>query len=236
MASIGRFSVDQMASMVTSVSGSTAVPSITISASAIPFASTIYPEVPLAIHHDLKVLAETFGVALAVGLDVLAISVGVGVAQLARDASIRLGIAFASAEVTMQAVGYLLGAGAGKVLGEIGAYAGFALLAAVGVFMVRSSLQINREAEFDATRGLGLLMTSLSISLDSLGVGAALPAVPIPLLPLLIVVSFTTTVFTFVGLAFGARLGERYQNRAERMAGSILLILAILFTVQHVLR
>jgi hypothetical protein len=31
-------------------------------------------------------------------------------------------------------------------------------------------------------------------------------------LPLLVTVSITTTTFTLVGLAFGARLGERYEH------------------------
>ena len=56
------------------------------------------------------------------------------------------------------------------MLGEIGAYAGFALLPLVGILMIRSSLQSAPDREFEATRGVGLLMTSLSISLDSLGV------------------------------------------------------------------
>jgi putative Mn2+ efflux pump MntP len=86
----------------------------------------------LEIHHDLIVLAKTLALALAVGLDVLAVSVGVGVARVARDMSLKLGLAFAGSEITMQVLGYELGAGAGKVLGEIGAYAGFALLAVVG--------------------------------------------------------------------------------------------------------
>jgi putative Mn2+ efflux pump MntP len=192
-------------------------------------------EVPLEIHHDLIVLTKTLAVALAVGLDVLAVSVGVGVAKVARGVSLKLGLVFASSEITMQVLGYELGDGAGKVLGEIGAYAGFALLALVGVFMIRSSLRSKAEAEFEATRGIGLLMTSLSISLDSLGVGVALPAVAIPLLPLLIIVSITTTVFTFIGLAFGARLGAQYERGAERVAGVMLIVMAAPFTTERLI-
>jgi putative Mn2+ efflux pump MntP len=189
----------------------------------------------LEIHHDLIILAKALAVALAVGLDVLAVSVGVGVARLARDASFKLGLAFASSEITMQLLGYELGAGAGRVLGELGAYAGFALLALVGAFMIRNSVRNTLEAEFQATHGLGLFMTSLSISLDSLGVGVALPAVAIPLFPLLIMISITTPIFTFIGLAFGARLGERYERGAERAAGIMLVILAALFVGERLI-
>ena len=76
-------------------------------------------------------------------------------------------------------------------------------------------------------------MTSLSVSLDSLGVGVALPAAAIPLLPVLIIVSVSTTIFTFLGLAFGASLGERYEHGTERAAGIILIVLAALFTAEH---
>ena len=185
------------------------------------------------LHSDLIVLTKVVVVAIAVGLDVLAVSVGVGVARLEWDASVRVGAAFAGSEIIMQVVGYGLGTGAGKMIGEVASYAGFALLAVVGAFMIRSSTGGDSEAEFDATRGAGLLLTSLSISLDSLGVGFALPGVSIPIVPLLITVSISTVIFTFVGLEFGARLGERYEKGAERAAGIILIVLAVLFTIEH---
>ena len=153
--------------------------------------------------------------------------------QLALNVRLRLGFAFAGSEIAMQVIGYELGAGAGKMLGEVATYVGLALLATIGCLMIRNSLQHRSKPEFDATRGAGLLITSLSISLDSLGVGIALPAVGIPLLPLLITVSITTTTFTFVGLACGARLGERYEHGAERAAGAMLVMLAALFAIER---
>jgi len=187
----------------------------------------------LGIHHDLITLGKTFAVALAVGLDVLAISVGVGIAQVSREASIRLGLSFAGSEIMMQVIGYQLGVGAGRLLGEIGSYAGIALLVVVGAILMRESMRDEPEPNFEATRGFGLIMTSLSISLDSLGVGAALPAAKIPLAPLLIMLCGTTTGFTLVGLKFGGRLGERYKRGAERAAGAILIALALAFAAER---
>jgi putative Mn2+ efflux pump MntP len=189
----------------------------------------------LPFHFDPILIAKIVGVAFAVGLDVLAISVGVGVTRLAFDARVRMGCAFAGSEIVMQVVGYGLGSGAGKMLGDVATYIGFGLLALIGLLMIRSSMRHSAEANFDVTRGSGLLMTSLSISLDSLGVGVALPAAAIPLLPLLITVAITTTVFTFVGLAFGARLGERYERNAERAAGILLILLAAAFAAERFL-
>jgi putative Mn2+ efflux pump MntP len=190
--------------------------------------------------YDLVELMKVVGVALAVGLDVFAISVGVGVAQLAWNASLRVGVVFAGSEIVMQVIGYALGAGAGRMIGEVAAWVGLALLVLIGALMIRSSLRpdlvLEGSKEFDASRGSGLALTALSVSLDSLGVGIALPGVAIPLAPLLITLSITTTVFTLTGLAFGARLGARYERGAERTAGIMLIALAALFSAERLIQ
>lgn len=182
-----------------------------------------------------SLMTKTIALALAVGLDVLAISVGVGVAQIAWKLRLRLGIVFTVAEILMQLIGYGLGTGAGRVLGEVATYAALGLLALVGILMIRSSYQASEEPNFDASRGAGLLMVAISISLDSLGVGIALPAVGIPLIPLLLTLTVTTSIFTFIGIAFGAKLGERYEHGAERLAGVMLIVLAVLFLLEHII-
>jgi manganese efflux pump family protein len=178
------------------------------------------------LHHDFALLSKVLAIALAVGLDVLALSVGVGVARLGLRASLRVGSAFAASEIVMQLIGYGLGAGASRTLGEIADDVGVALLFLIGCLMIVKSFEYLPETNFDTARGAGLLLASLSISLDSLGVGIALPGLGIPLVPLLVTVSITTIIFTFIGLAFGARLGERYERNAERAAGVVLVLLA----------
>jgi manganese efflux pump family protein len=190
---------------------------------------------PRLMHAEEVTLAKIMAVAIAIGLDVFALSVGVGIGSKEWSVRVRLGVAFAAAEITMQVIGYELGTGAGALLGEIAEWIGFGLLALVGAFMIYESYKPESEPSFDLTRGVGLLLASLSISLDSLGVGFALPATGIPLVPLLITVSITTSGFTFAGLAFGQRMGERYEHDAQRAAGGILILLALLFSIQHLI-
>jgi putative Mn2+ efflux pump MntP len=180
----------------------------------------------------LVVALKILGVAFAVGLDVLALCIAIGVMQSDRRTRLRLAIAFSVSEVGMQVVGYLIGAGVGNVIGEIAPYLGFAVLALVGAYIVRESYQ-GAERTINADTGWGLILTCASISLDSLGIGVSLPGVPLPLIPLLATVAVSTVIFTTVGLAFGSLLGKRYETLAERTAGSVLVILAVVFTVQH---
>jgi manganese efflux pump family protein len=185
------------------------------------------------VQHDLVLLSKVFAVAFAVGLDVLALSIGVGVARLGLGASFRFGSAFAASEIAMQLIGYELGAGANQMLGKVANDTSLALLLLIGCLMIVESFRHLPEAHFDTARGAGLLLASLSISLDSLGVGVTLPAFGIPLVPLLITISITTTGFTLIGLAFGARLDERYERDAERAAGAMLVLLASSFALER---
>jgi putative Mn2+ efflux pump MntP len=185
------------------------------------------------MHDDLVVLSKVFAVAFAVGLDVLALSIGVGVARLTPRASFRVGSAFAFAEIAMQLIGYELGAGAGHMLGEVANDISLALLFLIGSVMIAQSFEYLPEARFDTAKGTGLFLASLSISLDSLGVGLALPALGIPLVPLLVTISITTVTFTLIGLAFGALLGERYERNAERGAGAMLVLIAGAFAIER---
>jgi putative Mn2+ efflux pump MntP len=182
----------------------------------------------LTLTAELKIL----GVAFAVGLDVLALSIAIGIMHSDLRTRLRLAIAFAFSEVFMQVLGYLIGAGVGHIIGSVADYLGFAVLALVGAFIVRESYQ-DGETKIDATSVGGLILTCASISLDSLGIGVSLPGVPLPLLPLLATVAVSTVVFTVVGLQFGSLLGERYEELAERGAGIALIVLAATFTIQH---
>ncbi|MFZ0363166.1 MAG: manganese efflux pump [Candidatus Cybelea sp.] len=117
---------------------------------------------------------KIFGIAFAVGLDVLALSIAIGIMKSAWEARVRLGLAFSCAEVIMQLVGYGLGTGVGRIVGTIADYLGFVVLAGVGVFIIRESYATS-ELKFDVDSGWGLVTASALISLDSLGIGVSLP-------------------------------------------------------------
>ncbi len=172
-------------------------------------------------------------IAFAVGLDVLALAIGIGIMGVPWGARLRVGAAFASAEITMLVLGVVIGTGAGRLVGEIAAYVGFALLALIGVLILRGSFGEHEAMSLKATSGWGLIVASASISMDSLGVGFSLPALGLPLAPLLATVAVTTVAFSLAGLAFGDALGARYRTVAERGCALVLIALAILFTLQH---
>jgi putative Mn2+ efflux pump MntP len=217
---------------LTSVVG--AVMAVAIIANASAFFS---PALAADFSHVAAPVAVRIGlIAFAIGLDVLALAIGIGITGIPWHLRFRVGAAFAGAEIGMQLLGVAIGTGAGHLVGDVAAYVGFAALALIGVLMIRESFGEQDALSLDATAGWGLVVASASISLDSLGVGFSLPSLNVPLVPLFATVAVTTIGFTLTGLAFGSALGSRYRTAAERACGLVLILLAVIFTFQHIHR
>lgn len=171
-------------------------------------------------------------IALSLALDVFAVSVGVGIRGASRGAKIRIGFAFAAAEVTMNLIGAGIGLAAGRYLGAFAGYLGFAALVALGTYMI---VQSRREAQLpspiDMSRGWGLLTAALSISLDSLGIGFSILYIGVPVVASLATIGAVSILATFVGLTIGHALGRRIEERAELFAGIALVLTGLGFAV-----
>ncbi len=166
--------------------------------------------------------------ALSLALDVFAVSIGVGVRGVSAGARWRIGAAFATAEVMMNLIGAGLGAIVGRMLGEVAGYLGFAALVGVGIYMVIETLR-EREGSFDLSRGFGLFIASLSISLDSLGVGFSIVYIGVPLPITLGAIAVASIAATTLGLTFGHVLGKRAEERAGIFGGVALIATGVLF-------
>jgi putative Mn2+ efflux pump MntP len=167
-------------------------------------------------------------VAFSLGLDVFAVSVGVGMRGAERALKIRIGAAFATAEVAMTLIGVGLGSVTGRLIGEAAAYLGFAALVAVGAYMIYESYSAG-EKGLDLSQGWGLFIGALSVSMDSLGIGFSILFLGVPLVVCLICIAAASVVSTSVGLALGKALGARVEEAAGIWAGIILVVTGLAF-------
>ncbi|GAC1616508.1 MAG: hypothetical protein NVS4B13_10310 [Candidatus Elarobacter sp.] len=169
-------------------------------------------------------------VALSLGLDVFAVSVGVGMRGSERAIKIRIGIAFTFAEVSMTVLGVLIGQAAGKLLGDAAGYLGFTALVGVGAYMIYEALHGTEEGGgFDLSRGWGLVLGALSISLDSLGIGFSILYIGVPLGISLVFIGIASVVSTTLGLVLGKRLGVAAEGYAALWAGIVLVLTGLAF-------
>jgi putative Mn2+ efflux pump MntP len=167
-------------------------------------------------------------VAFSLGLDVFAVCVGVGIKGATPALKVRIGAAFATAEVTMTLIGAGLGALLGHAIGASAGYIGYAALVAIGIYMLVAAVR-DQELALDLSRGWGLFTAALSISLDSLGIGFSILTIDAPLPVSLIAIALVSVGATATGLAFGRFLGSRAEEWAEIMAGVVLIATGVIF-------
>lgn len=135
----------------------------------------------------------------------------------------------------MNLIGAGLGKLAGELLGAIAGYVGFAALIGVGAYMVLEALHESEEKEpLDMSKGWGLFIASLSISLDSLGIGFSILYIGVPLYLALGVIFVVSIGATVLGLTFGRFLGRRVEEGAELWAGIVLILTGVGFILAKV--
>jgi len=183
------------------------------------------------------VLFKVTLVALALSLDVFAVSVGIGVRKISRLQKIRVGLTFAFAETAMISAGAALGLLAGNLTGDYAGYVGFAALVGLGVFMARESrAESSQSTRLDLSTGRGLALASLAVSLDSLGVGFSVLFIGVPLPVSLIIIGAVSIASTMLGLAVGRWLGGVAERNAALLGGVLLALTGLLFGLLKALR
>jgi putative Mn2+ efflux pump MntP len=182
-------------------------------------------------------LFKVFIIALSLSLDVFAVSVGVGIRGVPPGMKWRIGIAFACAEVFMNLAGAALGLAAGRVIGPAAAYIGFVALVVLGTYMIYESRSKRTGSQkLDLSKGWGLALASLSISLDSLGIGFSILYIGVPLPISLVTIATFSVASTAAGLALGGRLGGYAERYAAFLGGLLLALTGLAFIALKILR
>jgi putative Mn2+ efflux pump MntP len=144
---------------------------------------------------------------------------------------VRIGISFASAEIVMNLIGAGLGIVAGGLLGESVGYLGFVALFGLGCYMIYEAVRHSEDRALDLSTGWGLVLASLSVSLDSLGIGFSIRFIGAPLQASLAVIFIVSILATTLGLGLGRRLGAAVEHRAELFAGLLLALTGVTFAL-----
>jgi putative Mn2+ efflux pump MntP len=153
---------------------------------------------------------------------------------------LRVSLLLAGFEVAMPVAGLFLGSLAGGVIGGAADYAAIALLAGLGIWILRP-WQKNGEEELEEGRlralgratGIAAIGLGLSISLDELAMGVSLGLLRLPVVPALVLIGLQALVASQLGLRLGSRISEQSRERSEKAAGAVLLLLAAFLLVVH---
>ena len=174
------------------------------------------------------------------GLDTFAIAAALGMSGLTRRDRLRVTVLFTAFEMGMPVVGIVLGAVAGNVVGNAADYVAIAILIGLGVFMLWPRRDDRDESErvglLARTRGLAAIGLGISISLDELAIGFSIGLTRLPVTAVIAAIALQAFLAAQLGLAVGARIGERWRERAERVAGIALILLGAYLITEQLIR
>ena len=172
---------------------------------------------------------EILGVAVALGCDATALGLSLGLLCHRFGQMAKLSLSFGLFQFIMPVIGWYFGAILTDLMSQWGPWLAFIMLAFLGLKMIHDAVRNNDETPpQDPSRWGTLLLLSLAVSIDALGVGLSMGVLHISLWGPALVIGLVATVMTFGALLAGRRLSMRYGARyGKRMCifGGVVLIL-----------
>ena len=182
----------------------------------------------------LKLLAFV----LPLGLDSFAVAAAIGASQaLTGWQRLRISLIFVIFEGGMPLIGLGLGAALARGIGQVADYLAGAAVIAIGAWMLLAGDkdEEDKAGRLASSHGLALVALGISISLDELAIGFTIGLAHLPVTTVITAIALQAFIAAQLGLAIGAKIGERWRERAEQAAGIALILLgAYLLTEQLV--
>jgi putative Mn2+ efflux pump MntP len=179
---------------------------------------------------------KLLGFVLPLGLDSFAVAAAIGASQVTTSRQrLRISLVFVIFEGGMPLIGLGLGTALARGIGHAAVYLAAAAVIAIGAWMLLAGDQDDEEkaSRLTSSRGLALLALGISISLDELAVGFSIGLARLPVTAVIVAIAVQAFVAAQLGLTVGARIGGRWRERAEQVAGVALILLgAYLITEQ----
>jgi putative Mn2+ efflux pump MntP len=177
------------------------------------------------------------GVILPLTIDTFVLGTALGAAGIAARERLRTSLILTAFEAGMPVIGFLAGAGVGAAVGGWATYLAAAVLAGIGVLMLRPGGDDADDEKnlrlLESARGWSILVLGLGISVDELAVGFGVGLLGLPILLLIGLIAVQAFIAAQLGMRLGSRLAERARAAAGRMAGLLLVVAAALIVIEH---
>lgn len=189
-------------------------------------------------------LLSLFALALALAMDAFAVAVATGIrlGSVTGRQVFRLCFHFGLFQALMPVAGWLLGLGVRDFTEEWAHWAAFALLAFIGVNMLREAASRTEKRKEEAripaadpTRGLSLIMLSVATSMDALAAGLSFSLLNIPVYFPAVVIGVVCCALSALGLRLGTMLSHAaaLEHRAGLAGGLTLLAIGFKILYDH---
>jgi len=173
-------------------------------------------------------------IAVSMSMDAFAVSIckGLSVRKIEPKHALSVGLWFGGFQGLMPVIGFALTAVFAGYVEAVSSYIAFALLAFIGVNMIREALDKDEEEIDDSFAFRTMLTLAIATSIDALAVGVTLNLQGANILVAAPLIAVTTGLLSPVGLKVGNVFGARYKSKAELAGGIVLVGLGVKFLLE----
>lgn len=178
--------------------------------------------------------AELFLIAVGLSMDAFAVSVckGLSVQRLEKKQIVLAGLYFGGFQALMPVLGYIVGSRFEALIVSIDHWIAFALLAFIGLNMIKESFGEDEELNDDfSVKTMTLLAVATSI--DALAVGVTFAFLRVNIVSAAALIGVTTFCLSALGVWIGHKFGAKYKKSAELAGGVILILMGTKILLEH---
>ena len=173
------------------------------------------------------------GIGLAMDAFAVSICKGLSMKQTKWKKAIIIALYFGIFQALMPVIGYYLGTTFENVVTSVDHWIAFILLGFIGGNMIKESFEENTEKANDKTDFKTMLVLSIATSIDALAVGITFAFFDVNLVFAVSTIGVITTAISLLGVIIGNKVGEKFENRAERFGGIILVLIGLKILIEH---
>lgn len=173
-------------------------------------------------------IPELLILSVALAMDAFAVSIckGLSLKKVSLKHMLLCGIWFGFFQALMPVLGFFAGRAFRVFIDRWSHWVAFALLAFVGISMLREAFQ--KEENIDDSLNLGtMLMLAVATSIDAFAVGASLALLDVSILLAAACIGIITFLISCAGVRIGNLFGTRWHRPSLIAGGSILCLIGV---------
>ncbi len=179
-------------------------------------------------------------IAVGLSMDAFAVAIckGLSLRRITLGRSAVVGVWFGGFQALMPIVGYFVGAAFSDAIKSVDHWVAFALLALIGVNMIKESFEKENVEECESCNGSPLsprnmLPMAVATSIDALAVGVSFAFLGVNIWSAAACIGITTLVLSMAGVKIGGTFGSHYKSKAELAGGIILILIGLKILLEH---
>ncbi len=174
----------------------------------------------------------TILMAAAIASDAFTVSLGIGTKSMTITRVGKVSLSVGLFHIIMPLIGLYVGDFLAGYLENIGEILGGGLLLFIGYRMIRQNLDTgNKYESIDFTRGTGLLIFSVSVSIDALTAGFTLGLAGAASLLTAMIFGIVALIMTGLGLYVGQQLQGIFKGKGEILGGILIILIGLYFII-----